>query len=229
MAHKHDVYDSDPHFVIDADTRLITYMSDEKPTLMQYDHNSERFTFEIPRIIDEHDMSNCDRVEIHYINIGTNGQRTNGLYEVDDMRVDPDNNERVQCTWLISQNATSLVGTLSFILRFICTNNGVIEYVWNTAIYSSVPIGNGMSNTETVLTQYADVLQNWYNELILAGDSALAKIEQKKDEIIASISEEKIVESVTDAATEATIDKLNVDTIVNEVLSRLPQAEGASF
>lgn len=51
--HEHSIYDTDPHFVIDAVTRAITTQS-KKLKLMQYDHNSERLTFEMPRHIDGH-------------------------------------------------------------------------------------------------------------------------------------------------------------------------------
>ena len=48
MAHIHSVYDNDTHFKIDPATRQISNESG-KVVLMQNDHNSERFTFEIPR------------------------------------------------------------------------------------------------------------------------------------------------------------------------------------
>ena len=65
MAHKHSVIDTDKHFVIDPVTREITNNS-EKLSLMQNDHNSETYTFEIPRNIDGHEMALCNVVEIHY-------------------------------------------------------------------------------------------------------------------------------------------------------------------
>lgn len=68
MPHSHSIYDTDKHFLIDPSTRSITALSD-KLTLIQYDHNCERYTFEIPRIIEGHDMSDCDSVEIHFDNI----------------------------------------------------------------------------------------------------------------------------------------------------------------
>ena len=49
MPHLHPLYDSDPHFSINADTRIITYTSPEKLILIQGDHNSEIVTFDIPR------------------------------------------------------------------------------------------------------------------------------------------------------------------------------------
>ena len=69
MAHKHSVYDSDTHFSINPMTRVLKNESSSKKSVVQYDHNSERFTFEIPRYIEEHDMLLCNVVHIHYINI----------------------------------------------------------------------------------------------------------------------------------------------------------------
>lgn len=63
MAHKHPVYDTDAHFKINHITRSITTQDDLK-TIMQGDHNSERFSFEIPNVIDGHDMKLCNKVLI---------------------------------------------------------------------------------------------------------------------------------------------------------------------
>lgn len=237
MSHANNIHDTDPHFTVDPDTRGIIDLSTTNTALMQYDHNSERITFEIPRVIDDHDMSECDRVEVHYINIGTDGKRNAGLYEVDDLALSADDDSFVVCTWLISQNATSLVGSLTFLLRFICTKDGVVEYVWNTAIYSSIPVGNGINNSSTIATQYADILHSWYNELIAASDNGVIKInnatdtaidviEAVKDSFIESISKEEIVDEITETALENLYD---IETIADVVLDRLPRAEEASF
>lgn len=68
MAHTHPVVDSDSRFVINSTTRAISTTSD-KLELIQGDHQSERITFEIPKIVEGHDMSLSDRIEVHYINI----------------------------------------------------------------------------------------------------------------------------------------------------------------
>ena len=112
MSHSNGSYDTDLHFVIDPVTRTVRNESG-KVTIIQYDHNSERITFEIPRYIDGHDMSECNRVEVHYNNIATS-QTNRGLYEVTDLQVSPDDSRYVTCSWLISQNATRLVGRLAF-------------------------------------------------------------------------------------------------------------------
>ena len=104
MAHEHK-FDNDPYFVIDPVTRVITNKSDTKKKLMQYDHNSERFTFEIPRFVDGHDMSACDKIKIHYLNVNTSTKETSAdVYFVDDVQISPDDEGKVIFSWLIPRN-----------------------------------------------------------------------------------------------------------------------------
>ena len=49
MSHIHEVNDSDNKFIVDGISRAIKNTSTSKTTVMQFDHNSEVFTFEIPR------------------------------------------------------------------------------------------------------------------------------------------------------------------------------------
>lgn len=168
MAHSHSIYDADKHFQIDPVTRVISNPSN-KVTLIQYDHNSELFGFEIPRYIEGHDMSLCNRAEVHYINIGEKSQNT-GVYEVTDLQVLPEDEDVVTCTWLISQNATQLVGSLHFVIRYACVeDDNTISYNWNTAIYSGVKISSGIYNSDHVIDQYADVLEEWKQALYAEG------------------------------------------------------------
>lgn len=63
LSHIHEVNDSDNKFIVDGISRAIKNTSASKTTVMQFDHNSEVFTFEIPRYIEGHDMMECNRVE----------------------------------------------------------------------------------------------------------------------------------------------------------------------
>lgn len=168
MAHKHPVYDLDPHFTIDAVTRAITNGSG-KTILMQYDHNSERFSFEVNRLVEGHDITLCNKVEIHYTNADSNRQGiTYGVYEVDDMVVDSENNDRVVFTWLVSQNATMYSGSLNFLIVFSCVEDDVVVYRWNTNINNSVSVAKGMNNGDIIVTEHADILEQWRNDLFAA-------------------------------------------------------------
>lgn len=173
MKEHHGVIDTDSHFKIDGVTRTVTNVSELKKTLMQGDHNSERFTFELPRYIDGHDMSECNVCQIHYLNIGTkNGEVTNGLYEVSDLQVDSDNGDIVTLSWLISNNVTKYVGGLNFVIRFACVNdNGGIRYVWNTAVYKGIKVSTSICNSEEIVTEYADILEEWRQKLFSTYES----------------------------------------------------------
>ena len=162
MAHNHVISDDDSYFVIDPLTRKIIHATIDKLTLMQYDHNSEEVTFEVPRFIDGHDMMLCDRVQIHYINIGNNNSKS-GIYETKPIIGDDD--ETILCKWLISQNATQYPGTVKFVLRFICATDGEIDYTWNTDTCSDIRVNTGMVNSDTVVEDYSDTLEQWRNEI----------------------------------------------------------------
>ena len=140
----HNVYDTDTHFVIDPVTRMITNTS-KKTVIVQYDHNSERFTFEVPRYIDGHDMSSCNEVEIHFNNRGNGGQ-ANGTYTVTDLAIHPDDENIVTCSWLISEEATQFAGPLRFLVRYQCTTDGKIDYAWSTAPYNGITVTPGIYN-----------------------------------------------------------------------------------
>ena len=62
MKHSTHIKDADPYFEIKTDTREIINKSKTKTKIMQYDHNSERFTFSLPRFIEGHDMLECDSI-----------------------------------------------------------------------------------------------------------------------------------------------------------------------
>ena len=162
MAHEHPVRDTDLHFVIDPITRAIKNNSG-KITLMQYDHQSEIFTFELPRYIDTHDMSICDKVRVHYINIGSSSkyEPVSGVYEITDLQIDPENEDLVTCSWLLTNNTTQLDGTLNFIIRFSCLTGETIDYSWSTAIYSGIVVAKTIDSTDEVMENTADILEQW--------------------------------------------------------------------
>lgn len=167
MALKHSVYDTDTHFSINPVTRALKNESSTKTSVIQHDHNSERFTFQIPRYIEDHDMSLCDTIQVHYNNIDAKTKKQNqGAYEVDDMQISPDDDDVVILSWLISSNATKYVGGLNFLIRFACTGeNGHVYYVWNTAIYTGISVSSGIYNGEAIVEDCADILQQWKEQM----------------------------------------------------------------
>lgn len=168
MKLKHSVYDTDTHFSIDPATRALINESLQKTSLIQYDHNCERFTFELPRTIEGHDMSKCDIVQVHYLNVDAQTKaQSKGVYEVDDMQISPDGDDVVICSWLIPSTATEYVGSLSFLLRFCCIadDGRTLSYAWHTAIYSGIAVSNGIYNGDIVSEEFPEILVDWQKEL----------------------------------------------------------------
>lgn len=177
LSHLHTIIDHDKHFVIDPVTRKINPETSEKNRLIQYDHNSERYTFELPRYIEGHDMSLCDVVEIHYLNISSDNRNTNpGIEEPDDLGFLEGTDDIVAFSWLVGRNATRLNGTLSFAIRLACTSDGEIVYDWHTGIYSNITISNSINNGEVIVTEYADILEQWRQRLFGMCDSEEQKL-----------------------------------------------------
>ena len=196
MPHSHPIYDSDKHFVIDPITRNITNNS-SKLIIMQYDHNSERFTFEIPRVIEGHDMSLSDVVRVHFINIGSIKTNTNsGVYEVDDVEVSSDDPDIITFSWLISGAATKYNGSLNFAIRFYClSDKSEIEYSWGTNIYSEIKVSNSLDNSETIVEDYVDVLEQWKQEVI----DICSTNSMSDDDILECLIDTDMLSAVADA------------------------------
>lgn len=166
MAHIHSVYDTDLHFSVNPKTRAVLVEGNAKLVLIQGDHNSERCTFELPRMIDGHDMLQCNVVQVHYNNVDAISKASSrDVYEVDDLQVSPEDDNVVICSWLISSNATKYAGPLGFVLRFVCSSDGKVDYAWHTAVCSAISVSTGMDNTGIVVEEYSDVLERWREEL----------------------------------------------------------------
>ena len=192
MAIRHGVTDTDNHFLIDPITRTIENESG-KHVLIQYDHNSERYTFECPRYVEGHDMSLCNKIEVHFVNTSTGNLKSVGIYEADDLHLAPDDSNVVMFSWLIHRNATRYVGKLNFVIRFTCfddteTND---EYIWNTSIYSDISIDKGIYNV--------DDYEQWKQE-ILAILEISDSVTSSSSDIIAS---SKAVKTAYDKGVEA--------------------------
>ncbi len=165
---KHSVYDTDTHFIVDPVTKALNNVSTQKNRLIQGDHNSERITFELPRYIEGHDMAECNIAQVHYINEDAQTkEQSAGVYEMEDMQIAPDDDRTVISSWLVSRNATKYIGGLSFVLRFSCVgDDGTVQYVWNTAIYSGISIAGGIYiGAEGETEENIDILKRLENKL----------------------------------------------------------------
>ena len=190
MAHTHDVYDMENHFEINGSSRFIKETSETKLVVVQGDHKSEVLTFKMPRYIDGHDMTLCNKIRIHYINLDTKtNNKSADVYEVTDLTLCEECEDVLTFTWTIEAPATKYSGTLSFLVKFECTEGENVLYQWNTAKYVSVNVLAGIDNSEEFVEKYSNVLEEWYNELTKGADSikelnqqAISEIELAKED-----------------------------------------------
>lgn len=203
MEHLHAMRDTDKHFIIDAATMVITNANEAKNKLRQGEHDSEIFTFELPKTIEGHDMSLCDHVRVHYINISSNkSDESKDVFKDTKMHVSEDDPSTLILQWKISGNATKYAGNLNFRILFACTDgNSNFTYKKWTEIYKGIIISDGFDNSEAAMEGYADIIEQWENELFGAGESVIESInaeseaqkraiEQKGAAVLASIPED---------------------------------------
>ena len=150
MGHLHSVYDTDNHFKVNGITRVITDVSKSKTSVVQYDHNSERFTFEIPRYIEGHDMATCNSVSVRYQNGSPKDGINKGKYIVGDFQISPADENVVICSWLISKKATQYAGALKFYLRLECITEKEPDYVWSTSMYTGITVQPSFDDFDVV-------------------------------------------------------------------------------
>ena len=188
----HTVTDSDTYFIIDPITREIENTARRKNVLMQFDHNSERFTCQLARYVEGHDMSLCNKVRVHYNNIdGQTLDENADVIELEDLQVNPEDSETVICSWLISRNSTQLAGSLSFLVQYMCiSDEGEEEYEWHSDIYSDIEIKAGRNNAEASILEYTDVLTQWEQRLFGAGDSVYSNIVAEGEAQLAAVKTE---------------------------------------
>ena len=164
MTHEHPVYDNDGYFVLDPMTKSLNNQSG-KTSVIQYDHNSEEIRFKFPKIIEGHDMSKVDLIQIHFDNTSTGTsaslRNTNAapLNITDTLKECEDDPESMTCSWLIGEEATQLAGTLKFKLKFICFgDDNVPDYKMSTLQYTAYQVLESPDSTEGIIEIYPDII-----------------------------------------------------------------------
>lgn len=163
MAHLHEVRDTDNHYKINPLTMEIESGTPEKNTLQQGDHACEIYTFELPKKIEGHDMTLCNLVEIHFINIAADkANKSEGVYKVKDMAVAEDEEGTLLFTWEVREEATMFAGSVNYRIKFACVDeNGIYTYRKWTKVFKGVLIEEGFDNAESIEKEHSDILSEW--------------------------------------------------------------------
>lgn len=155
-----NVIDTDARFVIDPVSGEITNQS-LKETIARGSHNSEVFTFEIPRNIG-HDPCECNLIEIHYLNINARNktETSEGIYKVNDIHGEDD--ATATFTWTIDGSASVFAGTLSFSIHFKCIDSeGKCLYRLPIKTYSKITVTDAIDNSGVVMEDNKDIIAEW--------------------------------------------------------------------
>lgn len=157
MAHTHPVYDTDVRFMIDPYSRGMKDSTPADKTIIRGDHNSEVYTFGIPRFIEGHDMLLCDQVEVRFVN-----GPADGFLPIVDLQECPDDEELLVFSWKVTKISTQNVAPLAFSIYFACHDEtGEETYKWETAPFSRINVKANLGNNETI-----DLLKEQIEEYI---------------------------------------------------------------
>ena len=199
-----NIIDDDKSFGIDVGTRDITYSGEGKIRLIQGDHNSERITFSMNRYVEQYDMSQCDKVEIHYINISSSGkERSEGVYTVADVEINPTSENEIVFSWLVSVNATCYAGSVNFLILFRNVDaEGNVTYSWSTALNKEIIIGEGMNCGDDFEEAYSDILAQWEKKVAadIKADAMADEIKQNKTDDALTTEDKTIVGAINETA-----------------------------
>lgn len=127
MANIHSgVLDEGAKLQIVPSTRQVTVPASVAIIGTEGDHLSEELTFQCPKIIDGHDVSQCASHYISWINAAGD----NGKFTIDDIWVE---DGYVYFKWLIDEKITAMAGGVIFALHFVdYGENGLVLYRWST-------------------------------------------------------------------------------------------------
>lgn len=138
MAQHMIIADEGERFVIIPSTRKISVPQAYKIIGAVGDHNSEQLTFECPRYVDGHDVSECAR----HIVLWRNAAGVTGKSELVKAVVEE---STVLFTWTISSGVASVAGVVSFSVYFEDVDDAdTILYRWSTATCQECQIATSL-------------------------------------------------------------------------------------
>jgi hypothetical protein len=155
-------YIIDDDTIIRIDTKTKNFETDvlKNTTLIKGEHQSERLTFCMNRFVENKDLLECDKIRIHYINVGSSNNSSKGVYTVTDAT--QTSTDEIQFSWLISQNVTLYSGIVRFVIKFTnVDDDNKITYLWSTNINKDLSVSDGLDCDGVVDEEYIDILAQW--------------------------------------------------------------------
>lgn len=130
MPKNHNIDDNNSPLLVDPAARKVTIPLTQRVFGTVGDHCSEQVTFQIPNIIDGHDMPGCTRKYVSWRNV-------DGELGHDDLRLKKTKADNSLYAWTIRDALTVAKGIVSFSLHFECIDeDGTLLYRWSTTTCS---------------------------------------------------------------------------------------------
>ena len=140
------IKDTGAFFTIVPETREVTVPATHKVIGVVGDHLAEQLTFEIPKLIDGHDISGCARRFVEWANV--EGERgSDQLVELTE-RPASARPEMLYFTWTIRDRLAAAKGLVQFSLHFEDVDeSGVRLYHWGTTVCKNCEILDSINHT----------------------------------------------------------------------------------
>lgn len=198
-------------------TRTIApkYRTQKAVYIAKNDHNSVLLLFEIPKIVDGHDITvDGNIIHIHFANMDSTDATnvSKGMSEAVNVTVDDEEGIVTFC-WRIPNTATRYAGVVSIgvtIERYEDVDGTPQEvYSWSTAPYGNTIVQDSMDNSDEVCEEDFDYLAKTCNAIVeLALADKIAYVEEEIDK--------KLSEAETEITTMLTDAKSDIDAKVKE-------------
>lgn len=155
--------EDEPRFIIDSNLRTITIPDDFTFLGVLNDTTFETLYFEIDRYYDTYDLSEHTCV-VQYMTTDTNGDiLAQGMYAPDKIDITTVDGKLI-FGWTIKSEVTRYAATVNFAIRFYTletvNDNVTFAFCLNT-VPSSLPVLDTLNVSETIASQYPEILEEW--------------------------------------------------------------------
>ncbi len=155
-------------------------------------------------------MSKCNVVRVHYLNISSDKSSVQslGVYEVDDFGIDPEDENTMRLSWLISNKATRYVGTLAFTIQFACMTGFKVDYTWQSGVFSTITVSDAIDGAEVIIEEYADILQQWKEQLFASSELPISIMSAEDFKSLDGETERGMLYMISDDPSDDPIEKI---------------------
>lgn len=148
---------SEAHVTVSSD-RTMYVEEDSYIAGIVGDHNSNPVRIRCDRYVDGGDLTECNKFYIAWQNPTA---EISGRSEINDISVDPDNKDKLLCTWLVDHDTCSAAGTIEITFQAIKQDtDATILYEWQTQLNDSMQVLAGINGSYSYLHSGSNSIKN---------------------------------------------------------------------